>query len=112
MYHYGQEPPGCVYATLYFGIWELKIVPFFQANLPFYRRYINDVFGIWKHHPDPIIDQQTWMAFQASMDSYGKLEWEFSECTKCMHFLNLDLQLAPAGITMNLFEKKIPCGIY
>jgi hypothetical protein len=39
-------PPGCVYATLYFGIWELEIVPFFQANLPFYRRYIDDVFGI------------------------------------------------------------------
>jgi hypothetical protein len=105
-------PPGCVYATLYFGIWELEIVPFFQANLPFYRRYIDDVFGIWKHHPDPIIDQQTWMAFQASMDSYGKLEWEFSTRTKRTHFLDLDLQLTPAGITTKLFEKEMNLYLY
>jgi hypothetical protein len=105
-------PPGCVYATLYFGIWELEIVPFFQDNLPYYRRYIDDVFGIWKHHPDPVIDQQTWMAFQASMDSYGKLEWEFSERTQRTHFLDLDLQLTPAGITTTLYEKEMNLYLY
>jgi hypothetical protein len=109
-----RNPPGCVYATLYFGIWELKIVPFFQANLPFYRRYIDEVFGIWEHHPDPIIDQQTWMAFQASMDLYGKLNWEFSKCIKHTHFLDLDLdlQLTPAGIKTKLFEKKMNLYLY
>ena len=105
-------PPGCVYATLYFGIWELEIVPFFEANLPYYRCYIDDVFRIWKHHPDPAINTMKWMAFQASMDSYGKLEWEFSHHTKRTHFLNLDLKFTPTGITTKLFEKKMNLYLY
>jgi hypothetical protein len=105
-------PPGCVYATLYFGIWELEIVPYYSANLPFYRRYIDDVFGIWLHDPDPIVDQQKWMAFQSSMNSYGKLEWEFSERTNRTHFLDLDLQFTPAGIKTKLFEKTMNLYLY
>jgi hypothetical protein len=52
------------------------------------------------------------MAFQASMDSYGKLKWEFSERTKRTHFLDLDLQLTPAGITAKLFEKEMNLYLY
>jgi hypothetical protein len=32
--------PRCAYATLYYGIWELKIISLLQASLPFYCRYI------------------------------------------------------------------------
>ena len=39
-------PPGCIYTALYYGIWELEIVPFFEAHIPFYCCYIDDVFGI------------------------------------------------------------------
>ena len=28
-------PPGCVYATLYFGIWELELLPLFEECMPY-----------------------------------------------------------------------------
>jgi hypothetical protein len=67
--------PGCAYATLYFGIWEIEIFPLFEECLPYYHHYIDNCFGIWKYHDDPTIDTVNWMAFvQASMDAYSKLE--------------------------------------
>ncbi len=41
-------PVACAYATITFGHYENTIIlPEFQENLLYYRRYIDDVFGIW-----------------------------------------------------------------
>jgi hypothetical protein len=98
-------PPGCVYVTLYFGIWELEILPLFDACLPYYQRYINDCFGIWFTNPGPDIDSANWLAFQASMDAYGKLEWIFTDRATEAHFLDLSLTLTSAGINTSLYKK-------
>jgi hypothetical protein len=98
-------PPVCAYATLYFGIWEIKILPLFADSLPYYHHYIDDCFGIWSRHNDPAIDAANWMGFQASMGAYGKLEWEFTDRSKVMHFLDLDLQITLQGIHTVIFKK-------
>jgi hypothetical protein len=46
------------------------------------------------------------------MDSYGKLEWEFSQRTNRTHFLDLDLQFTPSGIQTKLFEKGMNLYLY
>ena len=40
-------PPACCIAMLYYIIHELKLLPLFTFKIPFYRRYIDDGFGIW-----------------------------------------------------------------
>jgi hypothetical protein len=30
-------------------------------------------------NPDPVIGSANWLAFQALMDAYGKLEWIFTD---------------------------------
>jgi hypothetical protein len=49
-------PPAPMYATLYFGIWEMEVLPLFSAHIPFYCRYIDDCFGIWNCDEDPDTD--------------------------------------------------------
>ena len=48
-------PPAPSYATIYFAIHKLKIVPKYQS-LPVYKRYIDDALGRWRRHADPEVD--------------------------------------------------------
>jgi hypothetical protein len=105
-------PPGCVYVTLYFGIGELEILPLFSDSLSFYCRYMDNCFGLWTTHPDPAIDDANWHALQASMDSYGKLEWQFTPCCPRAQFLDLDLTITPAGIQTKIYEKRMNLSLY
>ena len=105
-------PPAPPYATLYFGIHELEVVPFFAASLASYSRYIDDVFGCWIHDDDPAIDRQNYLAFEASMNSFGNLAWEFTPLQKEIPFMDLTLRLTPQGITTRLFEKKLNLYLY
>jgi len=61
-------PPAPNYATLYFAIWEVTIVPTFP-ELEFYERYINDGFSIWK----PLFpNNDAYLAlFKESIQSFG-----------------------------------------
>jgi hypothetical protein len=93
-------------------IWEIEILPLFEASLPYYRRYIDDCFGIWICHDDPIINAANWMAFQASMDAYGKLEWSFTSRTSRTNFLDLDIRITPGGIRTVLYEKEMNLYLY
>jgi hypothetical protein len=81
--------PNCM--TLYFGIHDLTIAPLFCSNLAAYYCYINDCLALWIHHPDPAIDLQNWNSFKESMNSYGKLTWEFTLLSQTVHFLDLTL---------------------
>ena len=41
-----------VYATIYFGIHEeTKIISKYSSHLPYYKRFIDDIFLIWQHDP-------------------------------------------------------------
>ena len=46
------------------------------------------------------------------MDSYGKLEWVFSERSEQTHFLDLNLRLTPEGIRTTLYEKEMNIYLY
>jgi hypothetical protein len=48
-------PPAPDYATLYFGIHELAILPNCSASIIAYYCYI-DCLNFWHHHPDPSVD--------------------------------------------------------
>jgi hypothetical protein len=61
----------CAYATLYWGYIERKyILPKWQQNLLYFKRFINDKFGIWLGTPDEFNN------FIAGINSYCQLSWE------------------------------------
>ena len=102
-------PPAPPYATLYFCIWELKFIHAFP-HLIFYRRYIDDGFGIW----DISIPNsyQTWLCFQRQFDKYGKLRWDFSNLSHCCVFLDLTITINDGKIQTTLYEKVLNSYLY
>ena len=58
-------PPAVAWAIIYYAIHkENTLLPRYTNNLSYYCRWINDVLGVWKHHPDPSIDATQWQQFQ------------------------------------------------
>ena len=105
-------PPAPNYANFYFGVHELEVTARFTQPLRFFKRYIDDIFGIWICDDDPTIDNLQWTAFQAAINDYGKLTWEFSDRSLSVNFLDLTINLNPRTlqITTKLYEK--PRNLY
>ena len=66
-------PVACAYATITYGQYEnSKILPKFASNLLYYRRYIDDIFGIWlspEYH-----QEKTWRDFKTELNGWGNLK--------------------------------------
>ena len=96
------SPPACCYAIIYYGIHETKSLlrqflsppdaPDDMKPLRFYRGYIDDVFGVWHHHPDPAINAQLWTSFQEALP-FGNLRWTVNQRTRQTNFLDLQIEL-------------------
>jgi hypothetical protein len=96
-----------MYATLYFAIHESKLLHHFP-QLRFYRRYIDDGFGIWIGD-----DNMHWKEFQLAFANFGKLSWTFSTLTKRIDFLDITLEIDATGsIETTLFEKALNLYLY
>ena len=53
-------PPAPLYATIYYGIREEKILPHHSRRVMYYGRFINDVIRIWCPNMIPQLDAVEW----------------------------------------------------
>jgi hypothetical protein len=104
--------PGANYAELYYGTWEIEFTETFLENLALYCRYIDDGIGLWIHHPDPDIDRNYFASLQATMNSFGSLEWEFSELCKSINFMDVHLYITQTSIKSRLYKKTMDLYLY
>ena len=72
-------PPAPPYATIYYGIHEEKFIPHHSRRVIYYRRFIDDVIGIWCPNRNPQLDAVEWNEFKQKMNAFPGLTWEFSE---------------------------------
>jgi hypothetical protein len=104
-------PTACLYATIAFGILERHtILPRFSHSLLFYKRFIDDVFGIW--NPSTTNDDEEWKAFQKEMNSFGQLQWVVSQREKTANFLDLTITLQSGKFTTSTFQKPMNLYLY
>ena len=98
-------PPAPSFASLYYGIYELNLLSEFNDSLLYLKRYIDDQFGIWIHHPDPVIDLNRWNAFKTKQGSYCSLKWVFTPLSQHVNFLDLTIHLDGPQLYTTLYEK-------
>lgn len=114
-------PPAPPWATIYFCIHEYRIIDKFP-ELHYYRRYIDDGFGIWipqDDSPNIRLDE-----FKMTMASYGidhpffartglqPLQWEFSSLDTSAIFLDLDISIKNRKIATKIYEKDLNLYLY
>ena len=91
-------PPAPPYATIYYGIHEEKFLPHHSRRVIYYRRFIDDVIGIWGPNKDPQLDESDWNDFKQKMNSFPGLTLNNSNMIDTTLFkkrLNLHLYIPP-----------------
>ena len=104
-------PPAPPYATITYGHHEHKFVPR-HPNLLFYRRYIDDIIGIWLPDPDEQTNRLKWNSLCDDINGYHDLKWEIEEPTTSVTFMDLTLTVDNGAINTNLHEKDLNLYLY
>ena len=105
-------PPAPGWATLYFALCENKVVPDFQENVYFYKRFIDDIIGLWTITNSHTQDAN-WKAFKTNInDPIFKLKWDFSPLQKTADFMDLTLSIVGNRIETTLYEKPHSLHLY
>ena len=77
-----------------------------------YKRFIDDVFGIWLPHPDPQKNERLWNEFTKTMNNYPGLTWEFNPPSDTVDFMDLTITIKNGKISTSLFEKPLNLHLY
>ena len=94
-------PPAPPWATIYMAISENQFLPY-QKNLRLYKRFIDDVIGIWRWDGD----SKKWDYFKTRLNNpFFELQWEISDLKKQINFMDLTITLEGNKIVTTLFEK-------
>ena len=105
-------PPAPPYATLYYALQEENFLDTHATSLMFYKRFIDDVFGIFLCDPDPDTDQSNWQSLQRDMNNARGLEWEFCDRSLKVDFMDLTLEIKNGKIVTSLYEKPMNLHLY
>ena len=104
--------PAPAYATLYYAIEEEHFLDLFQDYLLFYRRYIDDVFGIIIPPENETEANTQWNRLQQAMNNSKGLVWEFSKPSHTVDFLDLTISYRDRVISTTLYEKPLNLHLY
>ena len=82
-------PPAPPYATLFYAIHEDTLLLEFGSELVYYKRFIDDIFGIWRIN-NRTTDPEVWSSFKQRLNEF-QLEWEVGTRSDCIDFMDLTI---------------------
>ena len=106
-------PPAPPWATIFEGLKEESaILPRFGSNLPFYKRFLDDIFAVWRCiAATQDEDNQQWLDYKALLND-GCLEWICSERGEKVDFMDLTISIVNNEFKTSLFEKPMSLFLY
>ena len=105
-------PPAPPYATLFYAIFEDTILEEFGANLFFFRRFIDDIIGIWIPTQPSSDDTLTWNHFTARLSEFHGLTWETEPRSLSTIFMDLTITIHDSQIATSLYSKPLNLYLY
>ena len=105
-------PPACSYANISFAVHELVFLPKYKNSLFLYKRYIDDIFGIWLIDKCIRKDNSTWQAFGDDLNGWTGLTWKIGDRRKKVTFLDVELEINNNKIKSIISEKPENLHLY
>jgi len=114
-------PAAPLYSILTYGYYEnTTILNNFKGNLLYYKRFIDDIFGIWidddnsgKDFTQCLKDQtKTWENFKNTLNQFGSLKWNVESLTKSTNFLDITITIKDKQLTTVTYQKPLNLYLY
>ena len=103
-------PPAPPWATLYYAIFEDNFLPDFKDDLLLYRRFIDDVFGIFLIDP---LRPNRFETFAAAMNNPDhELTWIVEQPSQSVIFMDLRISVTGSRLKTSLYEKRHNLHLY
>ena len=99
-----------MWATLYYAYHENHtILPKHQHNLLYYKRFIDDIFGIWIGNTT-----DEWQEFCQDIDNFGVLTWDIKDqkLSHRVNFLDLTLTIEDSRVISRTYQKDLNLYLY
>jgi len=101
-------PAAPLYSIITYGVHENTVLlPRYGRNLLYYKRFIDDILGIWIDTPS-----KTWDQFKTDVNQFGKLQWNIEEPSVTTTFLDLRLTIQRNKIVTSTFQKPMNLYLY
>jgi hypothetical protein len=105
-------PPAPMWANLYMSINEDTFLQPFDINLTFYKKFIDDVLGLWTI-TNTATNAATWAAFGLHLNSeLFELEWIIQPLSTQVDFMDMTISIEEDKIVTTLFEKPSNFHLY
>jgi hypothetical protein len=105
-------PPAPMRANLYMSINEYTFLQPFDTKLTFYKRFIDDVLGLWTI-TNTATNAATWAAFGLQLNSeLFELEWIIQPLSTQVDFMDTTIHIEEDKIVTTLFEKPSNFHLY
>ena len=99
-----------MWATIYYAYHEIfKLIPTHGESLLYFRRFIDDIFGIWTGNTTT-----EWDSFCDDVDNFGILKWDIKEQkpSSTVNFLDLTLTIQGDTIYSKTYQKAMNLYLY
>ena len=98
--------PAPPWTTIFFGLYEEKLLSKWKEHVGFYKRFIDDVLGTWRSHPCPTRERELWDEFCHDMNQWDGLGWDCEAPATTIDFM--DLTISIIGNPESLFVSACP----
>ena len=107
-------PPAPPWATIFEGLHEeTAILPTFKPNFPLYVRFLDDIFGVWRHTAaTQEEDDQQWEHYKTMLNDNNGLEWICSKRCDKLDFMDLTISINGTKFETTLYEKPMAFHLY
>jgi len=101
-------PAAPSYSIITYGYHEnTRIMNTYHSNLIYYKRYIDDIFGIWMDFPNT-----SWENFKTSLNQFGRLRWNVEDLTTSTTFLDLQIDVVNGRLFTRTYQKELNLYLY
>jgi hypothetical protein len=104
-----------IFAKICFLLTERRIRTKFAHRLPFFKRFIDDILGIWLpgHSVTSHEEDEEWLDFKREINTFGRLRWTVSKLTSKSVFLDLVITLGFKGqFSFRTYQKELNLHLY